>query len=365
VGQAFFFQLKIKTITLGISSSLKKINKRVCLIFFQLKKGGSGVYRYGFNGKENDNDIKGEGNQQDYGMRIYDPRVGRFLSVDPITKKYPELTPYQFASNTPIAAIDLDGLEAVLPKIIGTTRAKLIKLTNSEIENNLNLLNLPGLSTGYLKALLKEEGLSLTMYDIDRKPSELNSIRGRGGNATIGFGHLVHYGAIGSDQYDPDAFTKEKQFEDGLTVSDAFSLLSEDLTSRFAELVSSLKKNKINNPEQGIVDLFMDLKFNTGSPNNAIRIYKNNGALGLKMALMSNKTGKNILKNINDSRRKMRLRLIEREVTDENFKHGVDDVRKINNEKKSVSNVALLKSLDGKYSIEIVINNKYVIIITG
>lgn len=68
-------------------------------------------YRYGFNGKENDNEVKGEGNQQDYGMRIYDPRLGRFLSVDPITKKYPELTPYQFASNRPIDGIDLDGKE--------------------------------------------------------------------------------------------------------------------------------------------------------------------------------------------------------------------------------------------------------------
>ncbi len=45
-------------------------------------------------------------------MRIYDPRLGRFLSVDPISKQYPELTPYQFASNTPIQAIDRDGLEA-------------------------------------------------------------------------------------------------------------------------------------------------------------------------------------------------------------------------------------------------------------
>lgn len=70
-------------------------------------------YSYGFNGKENDNEIKGEGNQQDYGMRIYDPRVGRFLSVDPITSKYPELTPYQFASNRPIDGIDMDGLEYV------------------------------------------------------------------------------------------------------------------------------------------------------------------------------------------------------------------------------------------------------------
>ncbi len=71
----------------------------------------SGKYRYGFNGKEMDNEVKGIGNQQDYGMRISDPRLGRFLSVDPISKDYPWYTPYQFAGNMPIWAIDLDGLE--------------------------------------------------------------------------------------------------------------------------------------------------------------------------------------------------------------------------------------------------------------
>ena len=68
-------------------------------------------YRFGFNGKENDDEVKGNGNQQDYGFRIYDTRLGRFLSVDPITNEYPGLSPYQFAGNTPIAAADLDGLE--------------------------------------------------------------------------------------------------------------------------------------------------------------------------------------------------------------------------------------------------------------
>jgi RHS repeat-associated protein len=68
-------------------------------------------YRFGFNGKENDNEIKGVGNQQDYGMRIFDPRIGRFLSIDPITGKYPMLTPYQFSSNRPIDGKDIDGLE--------------------------------------------------------------------------------------------------------------------------------------------------------------------------------------------------------------------------------------------------------------
>lgn len=71
-------------------------------------------YRYGFNGKEQDPEVKGNGNQYDYGFRIYDPRIGKFLSVDPLTKKYPMLTPYQFASNSPIAAIDLDGLEGLV-----------------------------------------------------------------------------------------------------------------------------------------------------------------------------------------------------------------------------------------------------------
>jgi len=69
-------------------------------------------YRFGFNDKENLNDVKGVGKIQDYGMRIYDPRLGKFLSVDPLTKSFPDLTPYQFGSNTPIMAIDLDGLEA-------------------------------------------------------------------------------------------------------------------------------------------------------------------------------------------------------------------------------------------------------------
>ncbi|WP_299461803.1 RHS repeat-associated core domain-containing protein [uncultured Microscilla sp.] len=70
-----------------------------------------GDYRYGFNGKENDQEW---GKLiQDYGFRLYNPAIGKFLSVDPLSPSYPELTPYQFASNTPVWAIDLDGLEAV------------------------------------------------------------------------------------------------------------------------------------------------------------------------------------------------------------------------------------------------------------
>jgi RHS repeat-associated protein len=67
--------------------------------------------RYGFNGKETDNETYGQGNEYDYGFRIYNPRIGKFLSVDPLTSKYPGWSPYAFAMNCPISGIDLDGLE--------------------------------------------------------------------------------------------------------------------------------------------------------------------------------------------------------------------------------------------------------------
>ena len=98
----------------------------------------SSDYRFGFNGQEKDNEISGEGNTLDFGERIYASRLGRFLSVDPLTKSYPELTPYQFASNMPINSIDLDGLEAYAVYNKATSQLALIpdiskvnpKLTN-------------------------------------------------------------------------------------------------------------------------------------------------------------------------------------------------------------------------------------------
>ena len=70
----------------------------------------SGNYRYGFNGKGKDNNINSL-TDYDYGFRIYNPAIGKFLSVDPLTQKYPYYSPYHFAGNKPIKCIDLDGTE--------------------------------------------------------------------------------------------------------------------------------------------------------------------------------------------------------------------------------------------------------------
>jgi RHS repeat-associated protein len=113
----------------------------------------SSSYRYGYNGKENDNEIKGEGNQQDYGMRIYDPRLMRFLSVDPIESEFPWNSPYAFAENDPINFIDLDGLEKAKPAtydmakqlmaIVGnnikSAQTQLEKTTDEAVKTNLQV----------------------------------------------------------------------------------------------------------------------------------------------------------------------------------------------------------------------------------
>jgi len=66
-------------------------------------------HTYGFNGKENDNEISGNGNSQDFGARLYNPRLNRWFATDQLESKYPELSPYNFVANNPIILIDPDG----------------------------------------------------------------------------------------------------------------------------------------------------------------------------------------------------------------------------------------------------------------
>jgi RHS repeat-associated protein len=66
-------------------------------------------YRYGFNGMEKDDEIKGPGNSYDFGARMYDARVGRFLTMDAFSYKYPYFSPFVFAGNMVINSIDING----------------------------------------------------------------------------------------------------------------------------------------------------------------------------------------------------------------------------------------------------------------
>ena len=69
-------------------------------------------YRFGFNGMEQDDETYGDGNEYDYGSRIYNSRLGRFLSMDPETRSFPRVSPFQFSENSPLKFTDFNGLGA-------------------------------------------------------------------------------------------------------------------------------------------------------------------------------------------------------------------------------------------------------------
>jgi len=65
--------------------------------------------RYGFNGMEKDNEAKGDGNSYTTELRQYDPRLGRWLSIDPLVYNFPQQSPYVGYDNNPIYFVDPHG----------------------------------------------------------------------------------------------------------------------------------------------------------------------------------------------------------------------------------------------------------------
>lgn len=96
--------LKLYTMdTLGVISQCDKIS--------------SAGYRYGFQGQEKDDEVKGKGNSVNYTYRMHDPRLGRFFAIDPLAYKYPHNSSYAFSENNVIHMIELEGLEKAPSKV--------------------------------------------------------------------------------------------------------------------------------------------------------------------------------------------------------------------------------------------------------
>ncbi len=131
---------------------------------------GSLNYRYGFNGKENDNEIEGVGNSIDYGMRVYDPRSGRFLSLDPIAAQYPWNSPYAFAENDVIRGIDLEGLE----KYLLTTSASTDQNGQPVLSRHLTINPGPTRDNGHLIGVYDKNNQNEVMVDDANKLSDFD-----------------------------------------------------------------------------------------------------------------------------------------------------------------------------------------------
>jgi RHS repeat-associated protein len=112
-------------------------------------------YRYGFQGQESDDEVKGAGNSYDFGARMYDARVGRWMSTDKLFAKRPNESPYIFVGNNPSNNKEIDGNDYIL---IIDHKAKTItvKATYNVIKGDLNSLNDAKAATEYWN---KESGL--------------------------------------------------------------------------------------------------------------------------------------------------------------------------------------------------------------
>ncbi len=94
-------------------------------------------YRYGFQGQEKDDEVKGEGNSVNYKYRMHDPRIGRFFAIDPLAPKYPHNSPYAFSENRVIDGVELEGLEYLAVKTIHDKNFKIRKQDYTKINRNL------------------------------------------------------------------------------------------------------------------------------------------------------------------------------------------------------------------------------------
>jgi RHS repeat-associated protein len=162
------------------------------------------TYRYGFNGKELDSlGMGGGGSTYDYGFRIYNPAIARFLSVDPLMKSYPWYTPYQFAGNKPISSIDVDGLE---PYDVNGNRIDQLE------ESNLSSID-PKTDNSIwndLRSHSNEQGRTRGGGRFQSASGERVDIQGI--DQAIGGMRNVDYSSLSIDQL-PTGFSKEDLFE--------------------------------------------------------------------------------------------------------------------------------------------------------
>jgi len=76
------------------------------------RKNDPGIYRFGFNGQEKDDEITGmTGSHLSFKYRIEDTRICRFFSVDPLVGSFPWNSPYAFAENRSIDGRELEAGE--------------------------------------------------------------------------------------------------------------------------------------------------------------------------------------------------------------------------------------------------------------
>ena len=230
-------------------------------------------YRYGFNGKEKDKNISSL-TAYDYGFRIYNPAIGKFLSVDPLTRSYPWNSTYSFAENDVVRNFDLDGLEKIIYLIdkIGpktyVTKMELLKagpLGNgvaARYNNHGTIHSFYGNEVGSAKDFAKGyEGTGIPGHPFERYNDQY-------GYATIGYGHLMNE----NDKKIYPITASNNPFKEGskITKDAAETLFTNEYNEKVAQTNESLKPQIY---EGGKLEAFTDFSYNIKNAPQRIRSF--------------------------------------------------------------------------------------------
>jgi RHS repeat-associated protein len=207
--------------------------------------GASQDYRYGFQGQEKDDELKGEGNSLNYTFRMHDPRVGRFFAVDPLTKKYPYLTPYQFSSNQPIHAKELEGLESSNPI---------------------------GAEAGIKASFSLGGGFSASLYGGLSAKGNIGDV---GGMASVNIAATSYSGGPGTSPLSPHLFT--------LTASPALTLGVGSGSSMNLNLFNSQSGSGVNNSFDSSLTYGKNYIFSSGTNSDGSGRNQITGAVAIKL----------------------------------------------------------------------------------
>ncbi|GCC52388.1 hypothetical protein SanaruYs_26250 [Chryseotalea sanaruensis] len=111
---------------------------------------------YLYNGKELQDEL--DLGWLDFGFRFYDPAIGKFTGIDPLATKYHWLTPYNYAENSPVANIDLWGLQryyAANGSLLGQVGDNTdVRVVNSTMTNDQALENIQSGGAGSTQTLM-------------------------------------------------------------------------------------------------------------------------------------------------------------------------------------------------------------------
>ena len=124
-------------------------------------------YKYGFNGKEKDDETNVSGGSYDFGDRMYDSRLGRWLSIDPLVNKYTYASPYNGFANNPIINVDNDGQENIV--YIYDLRLMNPKLSKAEKKQ---IINETKETAQKLNAYYKNHGINVNAAVLVTVPSK-------------------------------------------------------------------------------------------------------------------------------------------------------------------------------------------------